>query len=97
MDNIHCKFSLQAVRPDEVFKVITALKNSKSTGTDNIDTFIIKLVAQDILAPLINTSILTATFSSSWKHAKVVPLLKKGDPLIAKKIMVGSIVTQSDG
>ena len=75
MDNIHCKFSLQAVRPDEVFKVITALKNSKSTGTDNIDTFIIKLVAQDILAPLthvINTSISTATFPSSWKHAKVV-------------------------
>ena len=82
-----CNFSLQAVKPEDVLKVIKSLKNSKSTGTDYIDTFVIKLVAQDILAPLthiINLSISTATFPSSWKLAKVVPLLKKGDPLVAK-------------
>ena len=52
-----------------------------------VDTFVIKLVAQNILAPLthiINLSISTSTFPSSWKLAKVVPLLKKGDPLMAQ-------------
>ena len=80
-------FSFQAVKPDDVLKVIKSLKNSKSTGTDYIDTYVIKLVAQDILAPLthiINLSISTGAFPSPWKQAKVVPLLKKGDPLSAK-------------
>ena len=36
----------------KVLKIIKSLKNSKSTGTDNVDTYVIKLVAQDILAPL---------------------------------------------
>ena len=70
-----------------MLKVIKALKNSKSTGTDNIETFIIKLVADDIVAPLthiINLSIAKPTFPSPWKHAKIVPLLKKGDALTAK-------------
>ena len=55
-----------------------------------IDTFTIKLVSQDRVAPLthnINLSISTATFPSlwNWKHTNAVSLLKKGDPLIAKK------------
>ena len=52
MRDRQCSFSLGAVYPDDVLKIIKALKNSKSTGTDNIDTFIIKLVADDIVAPL---------------------------------------------
>ena len=54
----------------------------KSTGLDNIDTYIIKLVAKDILPALtniINLSIRNSHFPSTWKRAKVVPLLKKGD------------------
>ena len=87
MRSRQCSFSLSTVGPDEVLKVIKNLKNSKSTGTDNIDTYVIKLVSQDILAPLthiINISITKSTFPSIWKHAKVLPLLKKGDPLITK-------------
>ena len=87
MRDRQCTFSLGAVDPVDVMKVIRALKNSKSTGTDNIDTYVIKLVAKDILSPLthiINISMLRSKFPSIWKNAKVVPLLKKGDPLIAK-------------
>ena len=82
-----CSFSLSAVDPDAIRKIISSLKNSKSTGTDDIDTYITKLVADDIVEPLtyvINLSIQKSVFPSMWKHAKVVPLLKKGDPLIAK-------------
>ena len=68
-------------------KVSMPLLYRPLSKTPNIDTYIIKLVAQDILAPLthiINISMAKSTFPSLWKHAKVVHLLKKGDPLIAK-------------
>ena len=82
-----CSLKFSAVHPDEVFKIIIGLKNSKSTGTDSIDTRIIKLIAGKILAPLthiINLSISTSKFPSIWKVAKVVSLLKKGDSLNPK-------------
>ena len=63
------------------------LKNSKSTGIDDIDTRIIKLVANDILPALthvINLSISHSEFPSIWKQSKVVPLLKKSDTLSPK-------------
>ena len=44
--------SLSAVHPDAVRKIILGLKNSKSSGIDNIDTYIIKLMVDDIL-PLV--------------------------------------------
>ena len=82
-----CSFSLSPVDSAYVLKIIKSLKNSKSSGTDNIDTFIVKLVADEIVGPLthiINLSMEKSVFPSMWKHAKVVPLLKKGDPLTAK-------------
>ena len=44
-----CTFSLRPVTPDEVHKIIYNLKNSKSTGTDFINTWIVKLVSKEIL------------------------------------------------
>ena len=79
-----CLFTFRAVCPNEVLKVLKKLKNSKATGIDNIETAVIKLVAKEILAPLphiINLSIENSTFPKLWKQAKVIPLLKKGDPL----------------
>ena len=52
-----------------------------------LDTYIVKLIADDIVAPLthiVNLSISSSSFPRSWKHAKVVPLLKKGDPLLPR-------------
>ena len=77
-----CQFTLRPVKPEEVLKIVQGLKNSKSTGLDNIDTYIIKLVAKEILPALtnvINLSIRDSSFPTSWKISKVVPLLKKGD------------------
>ena len=79
--------TFKAVHPDDVMKIIQWLKKSKSTGTDFIDTWIIKLVAGDILAPLthiLNFFIDQAEFPVLWKDAKVVPLLNKGDHLSPK-------------
>ena len=78
---------MQPVSPEEVKKIIAGLKNSKSTGTDFIETWIIKLVAMDILpvvTHIVNLSISYSEFPKLWKLAKIVPLLKKGDPLTPK-------------
>ena len=87
MKNRSCSFSIQPVSPSEVEKIIRNLRNSKSTGVDFIDTWVIKLVAKDILPAIthiVNLSILHSKFPNSWKLSKVVPLLKKGDPLEPK-------------
>jgi hypothetical protein len=80
-------FSLASVHPDTIKKIIVELKNSKSCGVDNIDTYIIKLVVDEIfpaVTHIINLSIQQAVFPSLYKFAKVIPLLKKDDPLEPK-------------
>jgi hypothetical protein len=80
-------FSLSCVHPDAVKKIILGLKNSKSYGVDTIDTYIIKLMVDDILPAvthIVNLSIQHAAFPSLYKIAKVIPLHKKDDPLLPK-------------
>ena len=80
-------FSMKSVHPDTVKKVILSLKNSKSCGVDNIDTFIIKLMVNEILPAvthIVNLSIQQSAFPSLYKIAKIIPLLKKDDPLVPK-------------
>ena len=87
MKDRNCSLHFKVVHPGEVKKIISKLKNSKSTGVDDIDTGIIKLIAEDIIPALthiINLSITHSDFPSMWKIAKVIPLLKKGDPLTPK-------------
>ena len=79
-------FSLSCVHPD-ARKIILGLKNSKSCGVDNINTYIIKLMVDDILPAvthIVNLSIQQAAFPSLYKLAKIIPLLKKDDPLVPK-------------
>ena len=78
-------FSLSCVHPDTVKKIILSLKNSKSCGIDSIDTYILKLMVDDILPAvthIVNLSVQQATFPSLYKVAKVIPLFKKDDPLV---------------
>ena len=82
-----CSLAFRPVHPDEVLEIIRNLKNSKSSGLDEVDTYIVKLIAGDILPALthvINLSIKEASFPTSWKRSKVIPLLKKGDKLDPK-------------
>ena len=66
-----------------VFKVnrlLKNLKNSKSTSTDDLDNFSVKVAADVIDEPLhhiITLSILQKKFPALWKYAKVIPLQKK--------------------
>ena len=80
-------FSLSFVHPDAVKKIVMGLKNSKSSGVDNIDTYILKLLVDDVLPAvthIVNLSIQQGKFPALYKIAKVIPLLKKDDPLEPK-------------
>ena len=48
MQSRQCVFNFRPVTPTEVRKIITELKNTKSTGTDDIDTWSIKLVVREL-------------------------------------------------
>ena len=72
-------FSLAAVSQEEIDKIIKELKNSKSSGIDNLDTYILKLTRKHIVPSvchIVNLSILNQRFPTKWKIAKVVPLYK---------------------
>ena len=65
MQDRTCVFELKPVRPEKVLEIILGLKNPKSTGIDNIDTYVIKLVSNDILpgiTHIVNLSIRDQTF-----------------------------------
>ena len=82
-----CSFSLSSVHPDTVEQILSNLKNSRACGLDGIDTMSLKLAGQHIIPPIthiINLSIETHQFPHSWKKAKIIPLLKKEDPLNPK-------------
>ena len=73
---------LRTVNPSEVDKLLKKLRNSKSCGLDNIDTYVLKLTRPYIvpsLTHIINLSISTHTFPKAYKVAKVVPLYKGKD------------------
>ena len=60
---------------------LTMLNLNKSTAIDNIGPKILKLSANVIkpsLTFIVNKSIISGEFPSSWKEAKVKPLFKSG-------------------
>ena len=80
--------------PDELFRlrtppvrmwtrrVILSLPSIKSPGSDRVSARIIKDCLPVILGPIteiINCSIITNTFPTTWKTAEVMPILKDGD------------------
>ena len=82
-----CTFSLKTVHPDVVSKIIKDMKSSKTCGVDNIDSYVLKLVCDEItpsITHIVNLSIEQKHFPSLWKNSKVIPLFKKDDPTSPK-------------
>ena len=82
MQRKSCKLKLNQVYVFKVKKLLKSLSNSRSTGVDELDNFSTKLAAEFIVRPLhhiVTLPIMQATFPSSWKYAKVLPLDKKHD------------------
>ena len=82
-----CSMTLRPVSEEEIYKIIKKLKSSRTAGSDWIDATSLKLVAEEISAPLtyiINLSIKQGKFPTQWKLSKIIPLLKKESPLLPK-------------
>jgi len=72
----------EPVSSEKLFKLINNLKNSKSTGFDNISPKLIKQVMHAVIDPLVylyNLSFETGIVPGKLKIAKVVPVYKSGD------------------
>ena len=79
----------------EVERVISSLKNS-SAGWDEIPTFVAKKCVYSYLKPLnysINRSFTEGVFPEELKLARVVPILKAGDPSQIAKYRPISVLT----
>ena len=91
-----CKLFLNHISKPEVLKIIRGLSNSKCTSIDGLNNFGIKIAADVILDPLhhiITLSLMQEKFPSQWKKAKVIPLHKTGDTLMAKNYRPVSILS----
>ena len=76
------EFKIPLTNVGFVRNFLSNLNVSKATGLDNIGPKILKLSA-NIIAPslvyIINKSVISRSFPSMWKEAKVKPLFKTGD------------------
>jgi len=73
------------IMPEEVYKILSNLDPNKATGPDGLGNFLLKEAAVPIAQPLselFNFSLSLCKFPSIWKIAQVVPIFKKGDPLL---------------
>ena len=87
MEGKQCKLSLNHVNVETVKKLLKSLKNSKSTGVDELDSYSIKIAADIIAKPLhhiITLSLMQNKFPKSWKYTKLIPLHKKQSKLERK-------------
>ena len=75
-------FKIPLITSEQVLSFINKLDPAKATGIDGLGPKIIKLTANVLsssIAMLINKSLLTGTFPSQFKLAKVFPIHKGGD------------------
>ena len=87
MRSKRCNLSMQHVSVSKVNRLLKNLKNSKSTSTDDLDNFSVKIAGHVIDEPLhhiITLSILQKKFPALWKYSKLIPLHKKGSKVHRK-------------
>jgi hypothetical protein len=75
-------FVIPEIAVHEVGKYISSLKNKKSMGLDNTNTFLLKLALPyivDSITYIYNLCIKTNCFPDVWKSAKVIPLPKNNN------------------
>ena len=80
-DNVECLTNM-LITPDMIVTKIKKLKENKSPGIDGITPKLLKEIAEEISVPLaimFNLSLREGTVLHKWKHANVVPILKRGN------------------
>ena len=81
VDNFVTQFNIPLITVQETQKFIDNLSSSKATGPYEISVKVLKLVSPvfvQLLTRLINLSIRSGCFPTTWKMARVRPLFKDG-------------------
>ena len=76
------KLNPEKLKELEVYKVIREINTSKSSGLNNISSFILKEAFGYLVAEvtfMYNLSLRTSQFPKAWKKALVIPIPKTGD------------------
>ena len=69
----------------EILDIVNNLTSKRSCGHDGFDNFITKKIMSCIIEPftyICNLSLRTGVFPNKMKLAKIIPIFKKGDPLL---------------
>ena len=72
---------MEPTSPSKVYNALAGLKTGKSSGLDNIPSFLLKTAAVVItptLSYFINLSFELVLFPNSMKEAKIIPVFKPG-------------------
>lgn len=75
-------FSVGQISVRDVELAINKLKSKKSTGPDDIPSYIYKACKEFLIYPLLiifNLSVQTGAFPTAFKNSKTIPLYKSGD------------------
>ena len=89
-------FSFQLVTENEIYEVIKCLKSKNSCGSNGISSKLIKYIIDELSMPLtviFNQIFTTGFFPDNLKTAKIHPLIKAGDPLLATNNQPISLLT----
>lgn len=75
--------SLNEIIINEILNLLTSLKEDTSTGHDDISIYMIKLLVDQVLEPLviiINSIINSGMIANSFKISIIIPTYNKGKP-----------------
>lgn len=78
-------FKFNRVEPEDIIKTAKTLK-SNACGIDEISAFFIKLSIQSsarIFAEIVNASLKSGYFPTRWKKARIKPIPKINEPMVA--------------
>ena len=81
----HMKFD--ELKEVNVYRIVKEINVSKSSGLDNVSSFIVKEAFQSLIPEIthmFNLSLATSVFPKKWKEALVVPIPKSGDSTLVK-------------
>ena len=75
-------WNFSEIRQSDVLKVVKSINTSKSSGIENVSSFILKETFTILLAQithLFNLTTRTCVFPKAWKEALVIPIPKTGN------------------
>ena len=83
--SVNTCFKFSDVYEHDILKVVKTMK-SNACGVDEVSSFFIKLSIEytaKVFADIVNASLKTGRFPSNWKKARIKPIPKITEPMIA--------------